>query len=385
VSQAIPVIMGANIGTSVTNTIISLSQIKDKEQFRRAFAAATVHDMYNILCVIVLLPIEVMCNYLEFISKKITDGIIGHESKSFDSPINYMVEPLVDMLIQVDEKEIEDVTKGESVASLLKGGIFKSTGLPDIAVGAILLVISLLLLVFSIILMVKILSSLVQGKSQVWLKRGLNMNGYLALLLGLVVTMLVQSSSLTTSTLVPLVGLDLITLEAMYPLTLGTNVGVTMTAMLAALVTESKDGIQVAMAHLIFNISGILIFFPIPQSRIPPLWLARTLGDVTMYHRWFAVTYIIVTFFILPAGILALSLMGTQVFALVAIPILFIILLAIVIGIIRKRRPKWLPMWLQDLSWMPEFCLHLSFWEKCCARYCGCKRKQEEETQKLLE
>lgn len=60
VRQAIPIVMGANIGTSVTNTLVSIGQITDVGDFRRAFAGATVHDMFNWLAVIVLLPIEVL-------------------------------------------------------------------------------------------------------------------------------------------------------------------------------------------------------------------------------------------------------------------------------------------------------------------------------------
>lgn len=58
VQPTIPIIMGANIGTSVTNTIVSLAQSPNRDEFRRAFAGATVHDMFNWLSVIVLLPIE---------------------------------------------------------------------------------------------------------------------------------------------------------------------------------------------------------------------------------------------------------------------------------------------------------------------------------------
>jgi sodium-dependent phosphate cotransporter len=59
VPKAIPIIMGANIGTSITNTIVSLTQAGDRDQFRRAFAGATVHDMFNWLTVITLLIVEV--------------------------------------------------------------------------------------------------------------------------------------------------------------------------------------------------------------------------------------------------------------------------------------------------------------------------------------
>ena len=58
--MAIPIVMGANIGTSVTNTIVSLGQITDKDDFRRAFAGATVHDIFNWLSVFVLLPLEII-------------------------------------------------------------------------------------------------------------------------------------------------------------------------------------------------------------------------------------------------------------------------------------------------------------------------------------
>lgn len=63
--MAIPIVMGANIGTSVTNTIVALGQIKDKNDFRRAFAGATVHDMFNWMSVIVLLPLEVVSGLLK--------------------------------------------------------------------------------------------------------------------------------------------------------------------------------------------------------------------------------------------------------------------------------------------------------------------------------
>ena len=47
VKHAVPMIFGSNVGTSVTNTIVSMTQVGDREAFRRAFAAATVHDMFN--------------------------------------------------------------------------------------------------------------------------------------------------------------------------------------------------------------------------------------------------------------------------------------------------------------------------------------------------
>merc|ERR1712050_305002 len=100
------------------------------------------------------------------------------------------------------------------------------------------------------------------------------------------VTILVQSSSITTSTLVPLVALGIITVEDMLPLTLGANLGTTCTAFLASIVTEKKNAIQIALCHLWFNIFGILIWFPVPLMRSVPLKLARLLGERTAWYKW---------------------------------------------------------------------------------------------------
>ena len=70
--------------------------------------------------------------------------------------------------------------------------------------------------------------------------------------------LVVQSSSITTSVLTPLVGLGVIQLEQMFPLTLGANIGTTVTGLLAAMVTDSVEALQVALAHLFFNIFGIM-------------------------------------------------------------------------------------------------------------------------------
>ena len=57
---AVPMIMGANIGTSVTNTLVAMTQIGKRDEFERAFAAATVLDMFNWSTVIILFTIEVL-------------------------------------------------------------------------------------------------------------------------------------------------------------------------------------------------------------------------------------------------------------------------------------------------------------------------------------
>lgn len=139
-----------------------------------------------------------------------------------------------------------------------------------------------------------------------------NINGYVAMIIGAGITVAVQSSSITTSTLTPLVGLGVLRLEQMFPLTLGANIGTTMTSIMSALVTEGTDALQVALAHLMFNVTGIIIWFPFPFMRAIPLALARKLGKATRHWKGFPILYIIVMFLIMPAIFFGISTLYTQ-------------------------------------------------------------------------
>lgn len=116
------------------------------------------------------------------------------------------------------------------------------------------------------------------------------------MLVGVGTTIMVQSSSITTSALTPLVGVGIIELEKMFPITLGANIGTTITAMLAALVSDSVLGLQLAFVHLFFNISGIIIWYPVPYMRNIPLNAARLLGKTTRLWKFFPIIYIIFVF-----------------------------------------------------------------------------------------
>ena len=101
-------------------------------------------------------------------------------------------------------------------------------------------------------------------------------------------------------------------LEQMYPLTLGANIGTTVTALMASLVSDNVDSLQVALAHLFFNITGIIIWYPVPFMRRVPLNAARKLGKATRVWKGFTVVYIIVMFFIMPLSLWGLSALFEQ-------------------------------------------------------------------------
>jgi sodium-dependent phosphate cotransporter len=385
VKQAIPLIMGANIGTSVTSTIVAMGQIGQIEEFQRAFAAATVHDMFNFLTVAVLLPTEAATGLLYGISHALIKSTPVLESG--EKPPDFLkklTKPFKTEVIKVDKKLISKIAAAETDAEReeLEGKpILKylfDMGPDDIsdgAAGTLVLLSSLAVLCISLMTIVIVLKSILKGRIAVWLHRSVNGNvpdlklgdftvplgwvtGYLAMGVGVGVTILVQSSSITTSALTPLVGVGVIQLERMYPTVLGANIGTCVTGLLAAFAASSSKlylTLQVAYAHLFFNFIGIFIWYVIWPLRSVPINAAKFMGRTTGKYRWFAAAYLLFAFFLIPLLFFGLSMWGTVPLVIVIVLVVMALVFILVVDQLQKRRPELLPEKLRTWEFLPVY------------------------------
>ena len=173
-------------------------------------------------------------------------------------------------------------------------------------------------------------------------------------------TMLVQSSSIFTSVLTPLVGMNVIKLECMYPLTLGSNIGTTATGLLAAMAASGdklEAALQIALVHLFFNITGIILFYPIPHSRIP-IRLAKIMGNTTAKYRWFAAFYLLMMFVVLPLLVFGMSLAGSIPLAIFLCITMTIATFAIILNVLQRKIPQRLPQKLRTWDFLPFEWMH---------------------------
>jgi len=150
---------------------------------------------------------------------------------------------------------------------------------------------------------IKTLRSLVLARVEKFFQRYIFRTPVLGFLLGILLTVLVQSSSITTSIIIPLIGAGVLNLVQVFPYMLGANIGTTITAFLASFVTGSHEAVAVAFAHLVFNAYGIAIFWPLKKI---PLWLATKLAEITRKTRIIPLLYVAVVFYIIPVMILFL-------------------------------------------------------------------------------
>jgi len=291
IDYAIPIIMGANIGTTITNILVSFTFVMRREDFRRAFAGATVHDFFNLFSVALLLPLELRFGILHRCAQALTVLFEGAGGVQFTSPLKMIVGPAT-----------------HAIEDLVLEGLQLSAGVG----GTVMLVGSLIAMVVSLIYLVKLMRALIIGRAEAFMHRYLFRNDLTAFLLGAVLTILVQSSSITTSLAIPLVGAGILTLSRCYPYTLGANIGTTCTAILASLATVSIAesgavntlGVTAAFAHLMFNVIGIAVFYPLRRL---PLWCAQRLAEVAARSKLTAIGFVIGIFFVIPIVVILVT------------------------------------------------------------------------------
>jgi solute carrier family 34 (sodium-dependent phosphate cotransporter) len=312
IRQGVFVVMGANVGTCITCIIVAFAQVRDRTQFERAMAAATVHDMYNIWSVIVMFPLEVVLHPLEMLGKALAHA---HGGGTFTSPLDTIVNPLTDLVLAVNKSAIEDVATGKtaecSARTLVKSGIFQPTSLSNGAIGGIVAAMGFLTLICALLTLVRVMARVFLGPTKRVVARALDYNGYLNILVGAALTFWVHSSTLVTSTLTPMAGLGVISLEKVYPLVIGANVGTTGTALLAGMVTGKKNAVALAFVHVFFNLFGILLFYPIPITRKPIFLWAKSLASWSAAWPFCAVIFIAICFVVVPTVSLGLTYMCT--------------------------------------------------------------------------
>ncbi|WP_447895658.1 Na/Pi symporter [Vreelandella sp. GE22] len=288
VALAVPMIMGANVGTTLTSTLVSLGHVKDDNAFRRAFAAATMHDFFNLLAVAILLPIEILFSPLERLAERVAVLFYGDADLSLER-VNFVgqaTDPVADF-----------------VASAL-------SRLPEVALGAALILVGVAMIFLTIRYIGKLLSRLMVGRARQIMLSAIGRGSITGVMSGALVTILVQSSSTTTSLTVPMAGSGAFTLRQIYPFTIGSNLGTTMTALLAATAISGPTALlalEIALVHLLFNVFAVLIIGTVPFLRLLPVKGAQWLGRASVERKEVAGMWMLGVFIALPALLIAIT------------------------------------------------------------------------------
>ncbi|WP_338790377.1 Na/Pi symporter [Bernardetia sp. Wsw4-3y2] len=272
IETATPIIMGANVGTTITSAIVALGHISKKKELRKAFAAASLHDFFNVLTALILFPLEYYTHFLSDLAKYVTELLpFSANSGNFIPPIisipsNFVVSQLHDYPI-------------------------------------LILIFAILCLFLAIRLFINLLKEQMIGKQRQQMHELFFGSTWKSFVWGFITTAAIQSSSVTTSLVVPLVATRKVNIQKAFPFIVGANIGTTLTTLLAALF-KSEAAVTIALVHILFNLIGAIIFLVIPFMRRIPIFLSQRLGMAAMNNRSSALAYLLVVFFVLPFGMI---------------------------------------------------------------------------------
>lgn len=289
----IPMLMGANIGTTLTSTLVSLGMVRDKESFRRGFAAASVHDMFNLFAVVIFLPLEMLTGILEKSSGWLSEQMAGSDGGivavifgGIGAGVTAVTEPLADLIGMLAEWIPQPW-----------GGIL----LIFIGIGLILSVINFIGSLLKVVMV---------GRAKQVLHSAIGRGPITGIFSGMLITIMVQSSSTTTALVVPLAGSGTFSVKQIYPFTLGANIGTTVTALIAAFAfsgVEAQFALQAALVHLLFNLLATALIFGVPFLRVIPLEGAALLGELGARNKLFVVAWVLGVFVVVPAVLIFLT------------------------------------------------------------------------------
>jgi solute carrier family 34 (sodium-dependent phosphate cotransporter) len=280
---AVYAIMGANIGTSVTGMLVSLGSIRIKRQFRRAFTAALMHDIFNLVTVAILFPLEWISGawhdkgygLLTRSAMWASDMLGMQQLENPDSPVKIITRPLVRLFDWL-------------------GGLVAPTPL---LAGIVVAVCGLLILFIALVLMVKNLKGALLNRVEGLFRTYFFRNDLTSYVVGVISTILVQASTITTSLIVPLAGAGIIKLKRVFAFMLGANLGTTVTGVIAATANPIRDAVTVAIFHVSFNLIGTAIWYP---GRAVPIGLAKWYGNLAATSKRYAFLFLLMVFVIIP-------------------------------------------------------------------------------------
>ncbi|SJM71258.1 Na/Pi symporter [Gulosibacter sp. 10] len=292
---AIPILLGANIGTTVTSTLVSLGMAGDKQVFRRAFGAASVHDMYNLLSVLIFLPLELMFGILEKSSGWLADQTSGSDG----GPVAAVFSAI-----------------GAGVSAFTAPGVellrWIVSPLPEVWGGIVLILLGVVLILAVINFIGKMLKVLLVGRAERVFHTAIGRGPMSGILSGTLITVMVQSSSTTTSLAVPLVGSGKFSVKQIFPFTVGANIGTTLTALIAAFAFSGIEGqaaLQAAYVHVLYNLFCAIVIFGIPFLRPIPVAAAQWLARIGAEHKLFVVAWVLGVFLVIPGLLLLVTML----------------------------------------------------------------------------
>ncbi|RSZ65152.1 Na/Pi cotransporter family protein [Corynebacterium hylobatis] len=286
VPVAIPIILGANVGTTVTASLVAFSYVGDRANFRRAFTSASLHTWFNLTFVCLIFPLELLFQPLQRFTNLVADSLLAEGTTGTSRGLFTLFSPLI--------------------GAIGTDGLLGSLLSPHIAAMAGI-VLGVVLVLTAVRILNAQLSVLTAAATRTLLERSSGASDALGVFSGTVGTAAVQASSITVSSLLPFAVSKSLKLREILALTLGANVGTTLMALITALAVPGSLGpyaVQAGLVHVTFNTTGTLLVLLIRPLREWLIRLAELSGRLAARGYSYAATAMLLGYFLIPAVVI---------------------------------------------------------------------------------
>ena len=291
----VPMVLGANIGTTVTNTIVifGVRRGMTMNEFGDTIPGVIVDDVYEFLTITLFFILEMTTGFISNTTLRIGEYLsssLGLEAvlASFDKTI-------IDIIIK------EPLVK--PIKNLVVGFAGQRIG------GVALFVFWFLVIIFSMGLITKGLENLIQTDWEDKIKAAFNSPAR-SFFTGFSITWIVGSSSIGTSLIIPFLATKVVDLKKAYPYLCGCNMGTTVDlSQIYGYIAGGMVGVMLGSAHVMLNIIALLLWLVSPL-RFVPVRIAEWIGKSIQANENAAirlVIWVVVIFFILPIAVIYLA------------------------------------------------------------------------------
>ncbi|KOY88261.1 hypothetical protein AD998_16820 [bacterium 336/3] len=271
IQNAVAIVIGANLGTTITCMLVSFGHVMRKKEFRKALAGSMLHVMFNLIPIIIIFPLEYYWQILSNLSQKLASLVSG-ESAIIPFKIAFLNEYVNKPLLAIFQINSYPIT---------------------------FLIIAVVLTFVCIRLFIWMFKKAIVNDFITRVRNVFWATKWKGFIWGTLITALVHSSTIVTSFLVTLIGSNKLSLRQAFPIIMGANLGTTVTALTASL-GKNEATISIAFAHFLFNVISVLLILPFPWVQRQIVLLCRRLGRLTMQYRLAGFIYILIVFFLIP-------------------------------------------------------------------------------------
>ncbi|MGD2142453.1 MAG: hypothetical protein PVH79_03110 [Candidatus Bathyarchaeota archaeon] len=288
----VPMVLGANIGTTVTNTIVVFGVRRGMtvEEFGDTIPGVIVDDVYEALTIALFFVLEMTTAFISNLTLAI--GQFLSETLNLEDALEVFDKTIIDIIIK------------EPIVNPVKGLV---TNLLGSKIGGLLLfVFWFLVIIFSMGLITRGLENLIKTDWENKVKAAFEspVRGFFT---GFSITWLVGSSSIGSSLMVPFLATKVVDLKRAYPYLCGSNMATTVDlSQIYGYLAGGLVGVMLGSAHVMLNIMALVLWLVSPL-RFVPVRVAEMIGRKIQQNKNAGVAllvWVIILFFLLPLTII---------------------------------------------------------------------------------